>query len=1041
MSREPTPSFSVEGAALNAWETSDAGNEENVNAGAKAVAERTLLDLKKQLASSATALKQAKKMISSLRSEKKALKEKNDKLTGQNTQVLASLESTKQDALAISSSLNDIQTQSNKTKNDKDVMNIQLKDARKRLDESKEMLVRTKDDNAALRFDMREMKKERDELLEAKKVMLTQLEQLRETTQPNAEMVKELSMKKREMSGQMAALESELRTSRNEAAELRQEMLVKTETASVLSAQITAIQKKGTVVSHSDMQRYQMLETDLAKVSSRYSDLERSLDAHNEMLREESGKVEKMREDNEALRREREGLKRTVEGLEGEVKEHKRRNRDIEEELRLLTGRKTKRIRGPPFSKNTEELADDILKVQNDKTIKSTLGRLVTTNSATNSSLRQTLKKNKSLEGTIKMLSDKVNYLMLEQRDARAKMARSHIKRNEIGRMLDSQRKQNGELHKRLGELFDRGREGGSDSGINVSGGAAQSQFYDVRTVLERSIFNYHVKKQKEVPDRVVEPTKPFELVYIDGNDASTSTLLYGGKGAGYYDLRIRQGMSESVRTKCNDIVRRYQVKNFIKTVSVEVAERLLNVLNFSYNVEKEAASMCSELRSDLLGACGVIDELKKSLVKGGERLEGEREGKMKSVMKYVQEGFDSTTATTLRLSSSYLDDETFNSVCSQILTSDPSCKPAAINQELPEGGCVEAIIAKDNFLTDLSCDSLTDVLKNSQILKMIDLRGNCISNSGISALKSAALANITIEKVESRKDGVIVCTRDVDFDGGNLVIDVRNNEEGREDEAAALLDRGVIEVLVEGLEEIRMRCRNEKNGVGVVAGGGKGAKGGRRKVGGRIGGFRKTVGGSRSGSSSSRNRGVKKAGGFGNDFIDYALTEPPSHMPLVKTSAFLTQGADVLIGKETGGKGGEKWAKKDGEDSVAMSAAAASDAPPGERELGNLLEKKIKLMERRAKAKKQQQQVGGGLGGSGGGQRRWASSSGGSRIAPGGRVRARPKSAGVTSKTIFGGGGGSGGSGIRRPPKSTLRGGGGGRPKSAVLRRLPFGR
>ena len=101
----------------------------------------------------------------------------------------------------------------------------------------------------------------------------------------------------------------------------------------------------------------------------------------------------------------------------------------------------------------------------------------------------------------------------------------------------------------------------------------------------------------------------------------------------------------------------------------------------------------------------------------------------MKSVMKYVQEGFDSTTATTLRLSSSYLDDETFNSVCSQILTSDPSCKPAAINQELPEGGCVEAFIAKDNFLTDLSCDSLTDVLKNSQILKMIDLRGNCIGN------------------------------------------------------------------------------------------------------------------------------------------------------------------------------------------------------------------------------------------------------------------------------------------------------------------------
>ncbi|GMH65119.1 hypothetical protein TL16_g04120 [Triparma laevis f. inornata] len=254
MSKPPTPSFSVDGTALNAWETHDPSNSENVNAGAKAVAERTLMDLQKQLASSALALKQAKNMIGSLRSDKKTLKEKNLKLTGQNHQVLASLESTKQDALAISSSLNDIQTQSNRVKNDKDVINIQLKDARKRFEESKEMLVRTKDDNAALRFDMREMTKERDSLLESKTAILTQLENLRDSTQPNVDLVSDLSLRKREMSGQMAALESELRTSRNEAAEMRQEMLVKTETASVLSAQIMAIQKKGTVVSYGDMQ-------------------------------------------------------------------------------------------------------------------------------------------------------------------------------------------------------------------------------------------------------------------------------------------------------------------------------------------------------------------------------------------------------------------------------------------------------------------------------------------------------------------------------------------------------------------------------------------------------------------------------------------------------------------------------------------------------------------------------------------------------------------------------------------------------------------
>lgn len=141
MSKPPTPSFSVDGTALNAWETHDPSNSENVNAGAKAVAERTLMDLQKQLASSALALKRAKNMIGSLRSDKKTLKEKNLKLTGQNHQVLASLESTKQDALAISSSLNDIQTQSNRVKNDKDVINIQLKDARKRFEESKEVRI------------------------------------------------------------------------------------------------------------------------------------------------------------------------------------------------------------------------------------------------------------------------------------------------------------------------------------------------------------------------------------------------------------------------------------------------------------------------------------------------------------------------------------------------------------------------------------------------------------------------------------------------------------------------------------------------------------------------------------------------------------------------------------------------------------------------------------------------------------------------------------------------------------------------------------
>ena len=78
---------------------------------------------------------------------------------------------------------------------------------------------------------------------------------------------------------------------------MRQELLVKGETAAVLGAQLEAIQKKGTVVSRNDMQRYTMLETELAKVKERYADLERSLDAHNELLAEEGKQKNKLKQE------------------------------------------------------------------------------------------------------------------------------------------------------------------------------------------------------------------------------------------------------------------------------------------------------------------------------------------------------------------------------------------------------------------------------------------------------------------------------------------------------------------------------------------------------------------------------------------------------------------------------------------------------------------------------------------------------------------------------------------------------------------------
>ena len=102
MSLPPTPSpkLQLDGKALAAWETTS--NDEN-QPSANVVAQKTLLDLKKQLSASATALKRSKTMINVLRGEKKALREQNEEFIGKNTQLLASLESTKSDAMAISS--------------------------------------------------------------------------------------------------------------------------------------------------------------------------------------------------------------------------------------------------------------------------------------------------------------------------------------------------------------------------------------------------------------------------------------------------------------------------------------------------------------------------------------------------------------------------------------------------------------------------------------------------------------------------------------------------------------------------------------------------------------------------------------------------------------------------------------------------------------------------------------------------------------------------------------------------------------------------
>jgi len=227
-------------------------------------------------------------------------------------------------------------------------------------------------------------------------------------------------------------------------------------------------------------------------------------------------------------------------------------------------------------------------------------------------------------------------------------------------------------------------------------------------------------------------------------------------------------------------------------------------------------------------------------------------------------------------------------------------------------------------------------------------------------------------------------------------------------------------------------------------------------------------------GKKKLKKRGIKQTGGFGSDFIDRALTAPPKHMPLIENSnTFLTETTTTnnnRSGNTSRWASSTKKSKKythnnsgldrsfdvtrnindENElDSVENSAANASDAPPGEKELGNLLDKKIRLMQRNVLKSRNGNASNANYG------RGMATMSG---MRNSGKLRGilRPKSAAAvtgargtigmgrrSSTAAFersgGGGGGDLNSSmnrgkIRPPPQSKLR-----RPKSAVLRRLPY--
>ena len=115
----------LDGSALKAWEGSNENDENIQNARAESIAQKTLAEMKAQVETGSKALKKSKLLITTLRAEKTKLKAEVIEVRSANSSLVASLESTKSDALAISNSLSQVQGVVNKSRNDKDIATIQ----------------------------------------------------------------------------------------------------------------------------------------------------------------------------------------------------------------------------------------------------------------------------------------------------------------------------------------------------------------------------------------------------------------------------------------------------------------------------------------------------------------------------------------------------------------------------------------------------------------------------------------------------------------------------------------------------------------------------------------------------------------------------------------------------------------------------------------------------------------------------------------------------------------------------------------------------
>ena len=517
-------------------------------------------------------------------------------------------------------------------------MTIQWKDAKKKLEEAKEQIVREKDNNAVMRHDMREIKAKLEDVTEAKLAAEHQLNAVIEKTAPHSNMVDELSTEKRELSGNIAALESELRTCRNESSELRQELLVKSETTAVLSAQLDAIQKKGTVVSHQDMDRYRLLEGNLARMSSRYEDLEKSLDAHNELLAEEGKKNSRLRADMAALATKDGEYRKTIDRLQLEVDAEKKMRQELLAKSALGRGGAKRHRKAPKrdgemsYAETTNEMLKALQSQQHDRAVKETLGRLAGERMDFEESMKREQTRRKQCEQTASLLGTKVNYLQIEVDDAKARHARLRGEKELVIEQLKAQRAQNLHLHRRLGEIFDSTADVKTGKSANLVVGGSGNIANDVRDVLERAVFEWHVKQSSceggggksggegestnassSSSSKSAKSHAPtFEPKFISENELSTSSMLYAAREGNFWDIVIADGgdgsrrSSSSRRTKGEEMMTRFQMKQFMQAAQAQrdpdrawfmIAEKVAFVMNTALATEMQAGRMCSEIR------------------------------------------------------------------------------------------------------------------------------------------------------------------------------------------------------------------------------------------------------------------------------------------------------------------------------------------------------------------------------------------------------------------------------------------------------------